>query len=114
MGAFRSYKSTPRTGAFRMVGAQLPRDHAKALRGYASRNGVPIQSVIQALVADWVKLNELLNNQPSPAASGQPAPLEHVPTRHTRRADTGKSEPAEVLQGIDRNRRAGGGQGFKD
>lgn len=110
-----SYKATARTGAQRVVAAELPLDHARALRAYCARKGVPIQSVLKALVADWVILKEGLKDQPSPAAPQQ-SPVAVIPARAQPRADTGRSEPATVLQQIDTARVAAqaDGKSFED
>lgn len=104
----------------RTVAAKLPLTDAVYLRAYAHKNNVPIQAVLIALVAEWVKLNQELNhsNTVTGYSAASPVPLSAVPIPATAapRRDTGKSLPAAELQEIDVERReaAADPRGFKD
>jgi hypothetical protein len=90
-----------RVGAYRVVAAKLPKDHALFLRQYSARTDTPINRILGALVADWVKLNQPINYQASPAPSASPVAVPSIPQTKRPREDTGRSEPAATLQAID-------------
>jgi hypothetical protein len=106
-GPFPRYAA--RTGPFRVVAANLPAEHARALRAYCARENVPIQAVLKALVADWLKINGAINAQDKPqqaAAAPRSVPMVPLPVMQETRQNTGRNEPVQVLQKIDATRNA--------
>lgn len=92
------------TGNRRIVAAKLPAEHARALRTYAAANGVPLQSILKALVADWVKVNQEINRHHAGTVAAT-APLVVIPTTHQSRENTGRNETVATLQKIDASRK---------
>lgn len=87
-----------------IISARLPAAHAKVLRAHASRTNTPLQAVIRALVADWIKVHVPVHAQPSPSVAVAPAIPQHAPARE----NTGRNEPIEKLQAIDEARKEPG------
>lgn len=90
-----------RQGSVPLVTTRLPAEHAKVLRAFAARNGIPLQSVIKSLVADWYKVHAPVHGNQLPQPVPQPVTSQALPVTHRTREDTGRSETIEKLQGID-------------
>jgi hypothetical protein len=106
-GQFPRYAA--RTGPYRVVAANLPAEHARALRSYCARESIPIQAVLKALVAEWLAVNAPVN-APQVAAARQPErsaePYAAIPQSAKKRENTGRNEPIATLQKIDAERSA--------
>ena len=106
-GQFPRYAA--RTGPYSVVAARLPVTQARALRAYCARESVPIQAVLKALVADWLKVNAPVNPQPEAAARAperSAEPYAAIPQSAKTRENTGRNEPIATLQKIDASRAA--------
>jgi hypothetical protein len=92
-----------------VLSMRLPRADAVALRAFASRSGIPLNHVLRKMVTDWLTVNLPVDGNPRHATPrDESGPV--IPAKAPRRADTGKSEPAKVLQAIDADRVAARGK----
>lgn len=98
------------TGPVPLVTARLPRDHAAALRAFAARNGTTLNDVLKSLVADWFKVHGAVYGKEIPHAARPVSAAPAIPATARPREETGKAEPAAVLQAIDIAREADSGK----
>lgn len=104
-----------RKGPYRVVAARLPVDHAVALRAFASRTNQPIQAILKALVADWVKVNQHVNEKPGMASPPAVPVAPALPARSPAYQGSGKSLPPSELVALDDEREAAkDGKSFTD
>lgn len=113
VGAWPRYAA--KTGPRPLITARLPKEHAAILRAHASRTSTPLQAVIRELVAEWVKVHQAVHGNPLPHSPPAVPAAPAIPSPAPRQQETGRSEPAAVLQAIDADREAAGkGPTFRD